>query len=100
MIMTEGVMARLGRWCFRRRRIVLGLWLVATISGGLAFGPVFGRLTTDNVPRQLESVQAGDILNAGTDDGGQVIGLVDRVDPGSTQVRDVVRRKAAELDAL
>ena len=42
--MAEGVIARLGRWCFRRRWWVLVCWLLAVGAGALASGPVFNSL--------------------------------------------------------
>ncbi|HLL67913.1 MAG TPA: MMPL family transporter [Micromonosporaceae bacterium] len=96
----EGVMARLGRWCFRRRWVVLALWLVATLAGVASAGPVFSRLASDNIPNHLESVAAWDVLNEGSDRGGQVVGLVDRLDPKGTPARDTIRRAADDLDGI
>ncbi|MCU1678200.1 MAG: hypothetical protein JWM93_2958, partial [Frankiales bacterium] len=36
--MAQGVVAEIGRFCFRHRWIVLGTWLVVVVLGGLAFG--------------------------------------------------------------
>src|SRR6266511_2235198 len=77
--MAEGVIARVGRWCFRRRWWVLGAC---------------------NNPKRVESTQAYDVVNTGNDSGGQIIGLVDGVDPGSATVRELVSATAADIAAL
>lgn len=94
-----GVIAGVGRWCFRRRWWVLLAWLVAVVGGALAAGPVFSGLATDSNPDNLESVQAYARLGAGNETGGQVIALVDRVDPQAPGVRDAVRSVAASVAA-
>src|SRR6266511_2894610 len=91
--MAEGVLARVGRWCFRRRWWVLG-------AGVLASGPMFSSLADGNNPKRVESTQAYDVVNTGNDSGGQIIGLVDGVDPGSATVRELVSATAADIAAL
>jgi len=98
--MAEGVIARVGRWCFRRRWWVLGAWVVAVAAGVLASGPMFSSLADGNNPKRVESIQAYDVVNAGNDSGGQIIGLVDGVDPGSATVRELVSATAADIAAL
>ncbi len=98
--MAEGVVAGIGRWCFRHRWSVLGIWLVAVVLGGLSAGPVFDRLADTNNPRNVESVAAYDVLGSGKDNGGQVIALVDRVDPASTQLATTLGRAAGDLKGL
>jgi RND superfamily putative drug exporter len=97
--MDEGVVARIGRWCFRRRWWVLAAWVVAVGAGVLASGPVFNSLTDSNSPKHVESIEAYDVINRGNETGGQVVGLIDRVDPGSATVRDLVRTTASDLAA-
>src|SRR6266498_1312388 len=98
--MAEGVIARVGRWCFRRRWWVLGAWVVAVAAGVLASGPMFSSLADGNNPKRVESTQAYDVVNTGNDSGGQIIGLVDGVDPGSATVRELVSATAADIAAL
>ncbi|GAA5193205.1 MMPL family transporter [Rugosimonospora acidiphila] len=95
--MAQGLVARVGSWCFRRKWSVLGIWLAAVVVGGLAAGPVFNGLTGDDGPKSLESVRAGAVLTAGSDDGGTITAVVDRVDPRSGAVRDDVRAIATDL---
>ncbi len=95
--MADGLIARIGRWCFRRKWWVLAIWLVGTVAGGLAAGPVFNSLSGSGGPKSMESVQAQDVLNAGSDKGGTVTALVDGVDPRSAAVRDQVRAAATGL---
>jgi RND superfamily putative drug exporter len=95
--MAEGVIARIGRWCFRRRWWVVAVWLVAMVVGGLSAGPVFNALGSSNGPRSLESVQASNVLKEGSNQGGTVVGVVDRVDPKAASVRRAVQALAIDL---
>jgi putative drug exporter of the RND superfamily len=91
-------MARLGRWCFRRRWWVLAIWLVASVAGGLASGPVAGGLADDNRPTHIESVKANEVLTTGSDTSGTVSALIDRADDlHAPAVRDAVAAAAADL---
>jgi RND superfamily putative drug exporter len=98
--MADGLIARVGRWCFRRKWAVLAIWLVGTVVGGLAAGPVFNSLSDSNGPKSFESVQAYDVLQAGSDKGGTVVAVVDKVDPASPAVRDEVRATATALAGI
>jgi RND superfamily putative drug exporter len=94
-----GLIARVGRWCFRHRWWVVIAWALAVGAGVVAAGQVFDRLADNNNPRNIESVEAYDVLGAGDDNGGQVVGLVDKVDPRASAVRDAVAAVAAEMAA-
>ncbi|TML23426.1 MAG: hypothetical protein E6G35_14175 [Actinobacteria bacterium] len=98
--MAEGLIARVGRWCFRRRWWVLALWLLAVTAGGLSAGPVFNGLTSGGGPSSLESVQANTVLLDNSGQRGTVIGVVDGIDPTAGPVRDAVRSAAADLMAV
>jgi len=98
--MADGLIARVGRWCFRRKWAVLAIWLVGTVVGGLAAGPVFNSLSDSNGPKSFESVQAYDVLQVGSDKGGTVVAVVDKVDPASPAVRDEVRATATALAGI
>jgi RND superfamily putative drug exporter len=91
------VIGRLGRWCFRHWGWVFAAWLVAGAAGIAATGPLFDRLADSGVPRTVESVAAYDILNAGNDSSGTVVGVIDGVDPRSAQVRDLITATAGEI---
>ncbi|MBT8226655.1 MAG: MMPL family transporter [Dactylosporangium sp.] len=102
---AQGTIARVGHWCFRRRWTVLGIWLVAVVLGGIAAGPVFARLVDNNNPRNVESVQAYEVLNREDDadeniTGGTVIGLVDRIDPTDKRTLATLGAAARDLTAM
>jgi putative drug exporter of the RND superfamily len=94
------LVAKLGRWCFRRRWSVLALWLLAVGAGVWAAGPVFHGLTSGSRPSGLESVQANTLLRANATGAGTVVGVVDGVDPASGSVQDAVRGAAVDLAAV
>ena len=60
-------------------------WVVAVAAGVLATGPLFARLADSGVPRDVESVAAYDVISAGNDSAGTIVGVVDRVDPAATR---------------
>jgi RND superfamily putative drug exporter len=95
--MVAGVTARIGRWCFRHRWWVLAGWLGIVVLGVLAAGPVVDSLVSGETPKNVESAQAQAAIDAAGGTGGEVIGLVDRVDPAAAAVRDAVGRAAADL---
>src|SRR5437667_2005473 len=97
--MAEGLLARVGRWCFRRRWWVVLAWAVAVSAGVVASGSVFNTLADNNNPKHVESVDAYDVLNTGSDDGGQIVGEVDRVDQRAAAVRDAVYAAVRDLAA-
>src|SRR5947209_13639764 len=97
--MAEGLIARVGRWCFRRRWWVLALWLLAVAAGGLSAGPVFHGLTSGGGPSSLESVQGNQMLARGAD-GPTVTAVVDGVDPAAGAVRDAVRSAAGDIGRM
>jgi putative drug exporter of the RND superfamily len=91
------VLATVGRWCFRRRWWVLAAWLVAVTAGVFAAGPVFGGLVDDTRLDDIEAAQAYDQFGAQNRNGGEVIGLIDRVQPRSDAVRGAVGAAAEDL---
>ncbi|MEV0135330.1 MMPL family transporter [Dactylosporangium sp. NPDC050688] len=96
--MAEGFMARLGGWCFRRRWWVLGVWLVVVAGGVLAAGPLLDAISEDSsVRKKVESIEAYDLIGTAEDSSGQVVGLVDGVDPAAADVRAAVDAAAARL---
>ncbi|HET6215274.1 MAG TPA: MMPL family transporter [Micromonosporaceae bacterium] len=97
--MPEGVLARIARWCFRRRWWVLAAWLCIATAGALASEPVFNALVSGSHPKHAESVQATDQLDAAAGSSGDVVGLVDRVDPRAPAVRDAVDRAVRDIEA-
>lgn len=84
-------MARVGGWCFRRRWWVVGAWLVAVAGGVLAAGPLLDAISEESsVRKKVESIEAYDLFSTAEDSSGQVVGLVDGVDPAAADVRAAV----------
>jgi RND superfamily putative drug exporter len=92
-----GVIARLGDFCFRHRWWIVAAWLAAAIGGIFMSGPVLNALAETNNVRQVESIQAYEVMSTGDASSGQVIGLVDHVDPGADAVRTAVERAADQI---
>jgi RND superfamily putative drug exporter len=98
--MSEGLLARLGRWCFRWRWLVLAAWLAAAVGGVLAAGPVFAGMEQGGAPEDVESIEAYDVLADGDEEGGRIVGLIDRVEPDAAPVRSAVTSTAVELAGI
>ncbi|UWZ59791.1 MMPL family transporter [Dactylosporangium aurantiacum] len=91
-------MARLGTWCFRRRWWVVGVWLVVVAGGVLAAGPLLNAISEDSsVRKKVESIEAYDLISTAEDSSGQVVGLVDGVDPAAADVRGAVEAVMARV---
>ena len=91
------MLARVGRWCFRRRWWVLAGWLAAVTAGVFAAGPVFSGLANDDRIDDIEAAQAYDQISAANETGGEVVAIVDGVQPRSDAVRGVVVAAAGSL---
>ena len=93
--MLCGVFVAIGRFCVRRRWLVLLGWVLLVAAGAVASGPVFAGLESARASDRLESIQAFDVINDNAAYGGRVLGLVDDVrvaDPKvQTQVQTAVR---------
>jgi RND superfamily putative drug exporter len=95
--MAAGLLATVGRWCFRRRWQVLAMWVVLAAVGGLASARVSDSLTDSGIPHHVESMRAHDVLDAAAGSSAELIGMVDGVDPAASAVRDRVTSAAQEL---
>ncbi|MER7004300.1 MMPL family transporter [Dactylosporangium sp. NPDC000555] len=98
--MALGVVARIGRFCFRHRWPVIGLWLAVVVLGGLSVGPVFGAIADASNPEHVEAIDGLDAVATGNDSSGSVIGLVSGVDPDAAAVRAAVVAAADEAGRI
>ncbi|HEV7654819.1 MAG TPA: MMPL family transporter [Mycobacteriales bacterium] len=87
----------IGRFCVRRRWLVLLGWVVLVAAGGLASGPVFAGLRTTQASDRLESVQAFHLISDNATYGGRVVGLVDDVPVADPQVRAAITAAARDV---
>ncbi len=77
------MLASLARFCFRRRRIVLGLWVIAFVVIGAAQGAVGPNYRTEFGLKRTESTKGFDVLRKGfgidsNGFGGQIVVKTDR----------------------
>ncbi|HVD29554.1 MAG TPA: hypothetical protein VNC79_13795, partial [Mycobacteriales bacterium] len=70
---------RIGRFCVRRRWLVLAGWVAFVAAGAVASGPVFAGLEGGRASGNFESIQAYDLLGDNSAYGGRVLVLVDDV---------------------
>ena len=90
----------IGRFCVRRRWLVLAGWVIFVAAGALAAGPVFSGLETGRASDNYESIQAYDILGDNSPYGGRVLGLVDDVRMADRATRAAVQEATRDLAAL
>jgi RND superfamily putative drug exporter len=79
---------------------VLAAWVVLAAVGGIASGPLFARLADSGIPRDVESVVAYDVISAGNDSAGTVIGVVDGIDPAAPEVQRAILDTTARIAGL
>ncbi|MEV6926376.1 MMPL family transporter [Dactylosporangium sp. NPDC051485] len=91
------MVANVGRFCFRHRWMIVGIWVVVVALGALTFGPVFSAIADASNPRHVEAIDGLDAVADGNDSSGTVIGLVDNVDPDAAAVRTAITAAAGDL---
>jgi len=91
------VFAAIGRFCARRRWLVLAAWVVLIAAGAVASGPVFGGLEASRASDRLESVRAFDVIGDNATYGSRVLGLVDDVPIADPAVRARIEAAAADV---
>jgi putative drug exporter of the RND superfamily len=91
------VFGAIGRFCVRRRWLVLAAWVVLVAAGGLASGPVFAGLDSSRASDRLESVRALDLIGDNATYGARMLGLVDDVPIADRAVRARIEAAAADV---
>ncbi len=93
------MLASLGRFCFRHRRLVVFSWLVLFVAGLTGGVRVFDRLGTDYSGSAIESFAGFDHLAESATYGSSVTALVEG-DLGDPRVRAELTEAAADLRAI
>ena len=91
------VFGAIGRFCARRRRLVLAAWVVLVAGGAVASGPVFAGLESSRASDRLESVRAFDVIGNNATYGSRVLGLVDDVPIADPAVKARIEAAAADV---
>nr|BFD90441.1 MMPL family transporter [Kitasatospora sp. Xyl93] len=95
-----GRLAALGRFCFRHRRWVLGLWAVVLVVGVLIGGRVFEGSVAGATSASAEADRGGAVVTAADPAKGTVTAVVDGRPVDDPAVRAAVERATAEIAAL
>ena len=96
---VRGRIAALGRFCFRHRRWVLGLWAVVLVAGVLIGGRVFEG-TVAGATGSSESDRGGAVVTAADPAKGAVTAVVDGTPVEGQAVKAAVTAATAEISAL
>ena len=94
------VLTRLGRFCFRRRWLVLAAWALLVASGAVASGPVFAGLQGGGGSQRFESIQGMDIVGDNARYGSRLVVLVDDVRIPDPRVRSAIIAATADVARL
>ena len=95
------MLARLGRFCFHHRRLVLVGWLVAFVAGLGTGVQVFPRLSTDYSGTTIESFQGFDLMTQSQQYGSRISALVEGlegIDP--TRLHEELAGSAGDLRGI
>jgi RND superfamily putative drug exporter len=101
------VFANLGRWCFRRRRVVVVSWLVVLVVGGVVLGAVGTQTRSEFDLPDVESRRGTEILEDnfggfGAGWGGSIVFEADQgvTDPEVQRAMSAAFDRIAEIDGL
>jgi RND superfamily putative drug exporter len=91
---------RIGVWCFRRRLLVVGIWLVVMAGGAVSIGPLFaGMGDTTNLPG-TETGQAQAVIDGASDHGVQFFAVIDNVDAASSATVTTLADAATDVRGI
>ncbi len=91
---------RLGLWCFHRRWMVFGLWVIVMAGGSAAIGPLFAQMGDTTLINGTETGAAQKVINAGIDHGEQFFAVVDNIAAGSAPVKLALGNAVTEVAAI
>jgi RND superfamily putative drug exporter len=94
------MLERLGRFCYRRRWLVLSLWLVVVIIGGASAGPLMTAVNTARPGQGTESDDGVRFLEGAARHGLRFDVLVDRVDPAAGATRTAIAGTTEAVRAI
>ncbi|MGW6914129.1 MMPL family transporter [Kitasatospora sp. NPDC054939] len=97
---VPGRLAALGRFCFRHRRWVLGLWAVVLVVGVLIGGRVFEGTVAGASSAASEADRGSAVVTAADPARGTLTAVVDGRPVDDPAVREAVTRATAEIAAL
>src|SRR4051794_5626918 len=77
----------IGVWCFRRRLLVVGIWLVVMAGGAVAIGPLFAGMGDTTTLTGTETGEAQAVIDGATNHGEQFFAVVDHIDATSARTK-------------
>ncbi|MFB7664624.1 MMPL family transporter [Kitasatospora sp. NPDC056138] len=99
-VQVDGRLAALGRFCHRRRRWVLGFWLLVLALGVLIGGRVFEGSVTGTSAGGSESARGESVAAASDSARGTVVAVVDGAPVGDPAVRAAVTAATGRIGKL
>src|SRR5690349_19225133 len=93
-------MKRIGVWCFRRRMLVVAVWLLAMVGGAVAIGPLFAGMGDTTTLSGTETGQAQSVIDGSTNHGEQFFAVVDNVDAGSAATTAALSAAVADVRGI
>ncbi|WP_052681447.1 MMPL family transporter [Saccharothrix sp. ST-888] len=99
-VQVDGRLAALGRFCHRRRRWVLGFWLLVLALGVLIGGRVFEGSVTGTSAGGSESARGESVVSASDSVRGTVVAVVDGEPVSDPAVRAAVTAATGQIGKL
>ena len=93
-------MRRIGVWCFRRRLLVVAIWLVVIAGGAVSIGPLFAGMKDTGALAGTETGQAQAVIDAAIDHGEQFFAVVDNIDTSSAATNGILAQAVADVRGI
>ncbi|WP_420123779.1 MMPL family transporter [Nakamurella sp.] len=93
-------MKRIGVWCWRRRTLVVGIWLLVMAGGAVAIGPLFAGMGDTTTLAGTETGRAQAVIDGAIDHGEQFFAVVDGVDAGAATTTAALSAAADDVRAI
>lgn len=93
-------MKRIGVWCWRRRTLVVGIWLLVLAGGAVSIGPLFAGMGDTTTLAGTETGRAQAVIDGAIDHGEQFFAVVDGVAAGSATTVAALEAAAGDVRAI
>jgi|NGEPerStandDraft_6_1074524.scaffolds.fasta_scaffold00031_8 RND superfamily putative drug exporter len=94
------MMKRIGVWCFRRRLLVVGIWLVVMVGGAVSIGPLFAGMGDTTTLTGTETGQAQAVTDGAVNHGEQFFAVVDNIDATSPATTAILEEAVAGVRGI
>ena len=94
------MLAGVGRWCARRRWLVVGAWAVLLVTGVGLGSSVFGEMGGNEGSTRLESVRGWKVLDGHGTSGAEVLAVLEGKPVDDPALSEAARGAARDIEAI